>query len=38
MSYNAFDAEYLLEQYELLRREALEVSPYGKEIWGYEAE
>ena len=30
MSRHALDAEYLLEQYELLRREALEVSPHAQ--------
>lgn len=30
MSCHTFDAEYLLEQYELLRREALEVSPHAQ--------
>lgn len=30
MSYPSFDAEYLLEQYELLRREAVELSPYAQ--------
>jgi hypothetical protein len=28
MSCHTFDAEYLLEQYELLRREAIEISPH----------
>ena len=34
MNGHTFDTEYLLEQYELLRREALEVSPYGRRGYG----
>jgi hypothetical protein len=34
MSCPLFDAEYLGEQYELLRREALELSPYAQRGFG----
>ena len=30
MNFPSFDAEYLREQYELLRREAVELSPYAQ--------
>ena len=34
MNGHTFDTEYLLEQYELLRREALEVSPHTQRGYG----